>query len=244
MKDATSKVLVVIPARDEEGRVGEVVQSVKRILSAATVLVVDDCSVDATREEAFKAGAVVVTHAVNLGYGAALETGYLYASLRRFSIVVQMDGDGQHLAEEIPKILDPVMRGEADVVVGSRYLQDASLNDTSLPKRLGQKLFSGLYFLMTGRSITDPTSGFQCLGPKALKLYTTTHFPEDYPDVDVLLMCYYADLTMIERPVRMIRRSGGRSMHSGLLPLYYLMKMCLALLLVVLGSRRWKEHVS
>jgi len=116
------KVLVVIPAYNETGRIGEIVKSVKGVLPIAKVLVVNDCSSDDTRREAIEAGATVISHPINLGYGAALETGYLYALGNGFEYIIQMDGDGQHLPEEIPKIISPVLNGEADIVVGSRYL--------------------------------------------------------------------------------------------------------------------------
>ena len=219
------------------------VRSVRKILPDAAILVIDDCSTDGTRKDALAAGAAVVSHVVNLGYGAALVTGYLYAIKGDFQIVLQMDGDGQHLAQEIIKLLDPVLTGEADLTLGSRYLEGCGYT-TSLLKRLGTRLFSLVFSLATGTRLSDPTSGFQCLGKKALTLYTKAQFPADYPDVDVLLMSHYAGIKITERSVRMEERGGGASIHSGLGPFYYLIKMCLSILMVLLGYRQWRKHVS
>ncbi|MHB8108755.1 MAG: glycosyltransferase family 2 protein [Syntrophorhabdaceae bacterium] len=243
MKDER-EVLVVIPAYNECGRIGDIVRAVKCVLPAVNVLVVNDCSSDGTGGEAKDAGAIVVSHPINLGYGAALETGYLYALRYGYGIIVQMDGDGQHLPEEINNILNPVWAGEADIVIGSRYLSSANSYKTPLVRRTGQKFFGKIFSLITRSPITDPTSGFQCLNRKVFELFTKGHFPHDFPDTDVLLMAHYAGFRVKEVPVVMRERSGGTSMHAGLKPLYYVIKMILSIGMVVLSQRRWKQHVS
>jgi len=238
------KVLVVIPAYNEHGRVGEIVRAVKRILPSAKTLVVNDCSSDDTGKEAVDAGAFVVTHPINLGYGAGLETGYLYALRYGYEFVVQMDGDGQHLPDEAPKILAPVLDGEADIVIGSRYLSSANTYKTSFVRKLGQKIFGMILSLITGYKITDPTSGFQCLNRRAFELFSRGQFPHDFPDADVLLMAHYAGFRVKEVSVVMVERSGGESMHAGLKPIYYVIKMILSIVMVVLSQRRWKQYVD
>ena len=238
------KVLVVIPAYNEHGRIGEVVRAVKGVLPSAKILVVNDCSSDDTGKEAADAGAFVVTHILNLGYGAALETGYLYALQNGYELIVQMDGDGQHLPDEIPKILAPVLNGEADIAIGSRYLPSRNTYKTPLARKAGQKFFGMILSLITRYQITDPTSGFQCLNRKAFDLFTRGQFPHDFPDADVLLMAHYAGFRVKEVPVVMLKRSGGESMHDGLKPLYYVIKMILAITMVFLSQRRWKQYVS
>ncbi|MBM4328955.1 MAG: glycosyltransferase family 2 protein [Deltaproteobacteria bacterium] len=235
------KILVIIPAHNEKTRVGKVVRAVKRVLSQATVLVIDDCSVDGTRQESLDAHAIVLSHAVNLGYGAALGSGYLFFEKEGYDILLQMDGDGQHLAEEIPKLLGPIQAGAADVVIGSRYAEGCGPSRTNVVKRWGQQLLSAIFFLATRQRITDPTSGFQCLGKKAVEFYTRARYPHDYPDVDVLIMASYAGLTIREVPVMMAERAEGVSMHSGLQPLYYLVKMILSSFVVILSCREWKK---
>lgn len=242
--NTANKILVVIPAYNEELRIGEVVRSVKNILSLASVIVVNDCSIDGTKSEAMNAGATVIDHPINLGYGAGLETGYLYALKNGYEFVVQMDGDGQHLPDEVPKILAPVLNGEADIVVGSRYLSSVNGYRTSFARRVGQKFFGAIFSLITRYNLTDPTSGFQCLNRRVFELFTSGHFPHDFPDTDVLLMAHFAGFRVKEVPVVMMERSGGMSMHAGLKPLYYIMKMSLSIMMVVLSQRRWKQYVS
>jgi glycosyltransferase involved in cell wall biosynthesis len=179
-----------------------------------------------------------------MGYASSLELGYIYALQHHYDIVVQMDGDGQHLAEEIPHILNPVIGGAADIVIGSRYLLSEQGYKTTWVRRIGQKFFGRIFSLITKEHITDPTSGFQCLSKKAFQLFTGGHFPDDFPDIDVLLISHYAGLAIKEVPVVMTERSGGQSMHSGLKPLYYIMKMLLSIFIVVLNHRRWRAYAS
>jgi glycosyltransferase involved in cell wall biosynthesis len=237
------KILVVIPAYNEHGRIGEIVKAVKRILPSVKTLVVNDCSSDDTGSESVEAGAVVVTHLINLGYGAALETGYLYALQYGYEFIVQMDGDGQHLPDEVLKILTPVLDGGADIVIGSRYLSSKNTYKTSIVRKVGQKFFRMILSMITGYKITDPTSGFQCLNRKAFELFSRGQFPHDFPDADVLLMAHYAGFRVNEVPVVMLGRSGGMSMHAGLKPLYYVIKMILSITMVFLSQRRWKQYV-
>lgn len=241
MNTGDKKVLIIVPAFNEEQRIGAVVRSAKQTIPSAAVLVVNDCSQDATAMEAQAAGARVLSHPINLGYGSALESGYLYAIRHWFDIVVQMDGDGQHLAEEIPKILTPVLTGQADVAFGSRYL-GASGYKVPLVRRLGHRLFALIFSIITGKRLADPTSGFQCLNQKAVAFLAKGDFPWDFPDVDVFLMIYFAGLTAREVPVRMVNRSGGSSMHGGLKPFYYMIKMLLSIVIVVLNHRKWRRH--
>ncbi len=238
------KILIVIPAYNESGRIGGIVEAVKCVLPLACILVVNDCSLDDTGREAIGAGAIVVSHPINLGYGAALETGYLYALRYGYEFIVQMDGDGQHLPNEVPKILSPVINEEADMVIGSRYLSSENTYKTSFPRRIGQKFFGTIFSLITRYTVTDPTSGLQCLNRKVFELFTKGHFPHDFPDTDVLLIAHYAGFRVKEVPVVMKERSGGTSMHAGLKPLYYVIKMILSIGMVVLSQRRWKQHVS
>lgn len=239
-----STVLVIIPSFNEGSRIGKVVNSVKSQFADIQVLVVNDDSNDSTESEARDAGAEVISHPTNLGYGSSLETGYLYALRGNYEYVIQMDGDGQHPASEISKLLEPVLKGEADFTIGSRYLSGAAPYKTGLIKGWGHKVFSVGYSLLTRYHITDPTSGFQCLNRSVIELFTKCRFPEDFPDVDVLLIAHFAGLRMKEVSVSMLERSGGKSMHSGLKPIYYVAKMLLSIFIVILNRRRWKSYVS
>lgn len=240
MNTCEQKILLVIPVFDEGKRIGRILQDIKQIIPSISVLIVDDCSNDTSKEQAKRVNANVLSHPINLGYGSSLETGYLYAIKNNFDIVVQMDGDGQHLPEEIHKILEPVLKQEADLTIGSRYLTVNKSYKTSLARRLGQVLFSAIFSILTKTKITDPTSGFQCLNRKCFQLLTKSNFPHDFPDVDVLLMVHYAGFRIKEVPVFMKERSGGKSIHIGLKPLYYIIKMFFSIFLVILNFRRWR----
>lgn len=238
---AEPRILVIMPALNEAGRIGAVVREVISVLPAADIIVVNDGSADATASEAKRAGAIVLPHAVRMGYGASLETGYLYADQQGYDVVLQMDSDGQHLPSELHALLKPLESGEADIVIGSRFAEGASGFKTSFSRRLGQRFFGVLLWMMTGQRFSDPTSGFQGLSRRAIRFFSSGVFPCDYPDADVLLMAQRSGLRIREVPVRMVARSGGISMHAGWAPLYYGMKMLLALFMVGLNRSRWRQ---
>lgn len=233
--------LVVIPAHNEAGRIGRVIREVREVLPGADIAVVDDASADTTGAEALREGAGVLPHAVNMGYGASLETAYLYAERRGYDFLVQMDGDGQHVAAEIPRLAAPVLEGTADLAIGSRYGRDAGPGITvPFLRKAGHRFFSLLLFALTGRWFRDPTSGFQAFNRRTLALLGSGVFPCDYPDADVILMAHLSGLRIREIPVRMVNRDGGVSMHSGWKPLYYGFKMLLSVFVVLLNTPKWR----
>ncbi|MEO0480122.1 MAG: glycosyltransferase family 2 protein [Planctomycetota bacterium] len=231
---AEPRTVVLIPACNEEERIGPVVRDVLRELPQAQVVVIDDGSGDRTGEVAKESGAAVLRHPFNLGYGVALQTGYHFAHRENADRVIQLDGDGQHVPASIPDLLAPLALSPteegADVVVGSRFLGTAPR--TSRLRRLGSKAFAFLVTRWTGQRITDPTSGFQALNRRALDHLTLDHFPEDYPDADVLIHLSRSGLRLSEVPVVMRERLGGVSMHRGTRILFYAYKMALSLCLL------------
>lgn len=229
------RTVVLIPAYREASRIGDVVREVRAQQLPVDVVVVDDGSDDGTGDEAEAAGATVLRHPYNLGYGSALHTGYCFAARQGYQRVLQMDADGQHEAAMLPRLLAALDAG-ADVVLGSRYL-DGAPPATSGMRKLGTALFRSIASRWTGVPITDPTSGFQGLSARAL--YTVVHdgYPEDYPDTDVLVEHTRAGLRIVEVPVRMHPRRGGLSMHRGARIVYYGYKMLVTLLLLPVRRR-------
>jgi glycosyltransferase involved in cell wall biosynthesis len=225
-----NKTVVIIPAFRESGRVGSVVREVLGLGLGLDVVVIDDGSPDATAHEARAAGADVVSHPYNLGYGCALHTGYCRAWRAGYDRVLQMDADGQHEPAMLARLVAALDAG-ADVVLGSRYLDDQP-PPTSLAKRLATRMFAAIATRWTGMRITDPTSGFQGLSRAALECVVNDGFPEDYPDTDVLVEHHRAGLKLSEVPVRMHARKGGLSMHRGARIAYYGYKMLLTLMLI------------
>jgi glycosyltransferase involved in cell wall biosynthesis len=222
--------VLVIPAYREQGRVGDVVREVLSQGLDLDVVVVDDGSPDATADEAARAGAQVVRHPFNLGYGVALHTGYCFARRRGYQRLLQMDADGQHDPAMLQLLVQALDRG-ADVALGSRYL-DGKPPPSSLARRIGTRFFAWVASRWTGIRITDPTSGFQGLSARALDAVVNDGFPEDYPDADVLVQHARAGLQLVEVPVAMHARRGGLSMHRGARIAYYAYKMLLNLVLL------------
>ncbi|GAB4159487.1 MAG: glycosyltransferase family 2 protein [Planctomycetota bacterium] len=227
------RTLVLIPAHCEQGRVGPVVASARRL--GLDVLVVDDGSTDGTAAEAERAGAVVLRHPFNLGYGVALHSGYHYARRHGYERVLQMDADGQHLPEMLPRLIAALDEG-ADVAIGSRYAESDPPR-TSLLRRLGTALFRAIATVWTGQRITDPTSGFQGLSARAIHFVTHDGWPEDFPDTDVLIEYARAGLAIREVPVVMRERRSGCSMHRGARIAYYGYKMLVTLALLPVRRR-------
>ncbi len=236
--NAMPKILVLIPAYNEAENIGEVVEAVRKAHPDYDVLVVDDGSLDFTARKAREAGAGVIRHSHNMGYGVTIQTGYKYARVQGYDYVVQLDGDGQHDPAYIPYLLAPVLERETDFVLGSRFLEVESYRP-SFTRRLGILLFRKLVSVLIGRPITDPTSGYSAFNKKVIRFFTTDIFPCDYPDADMLLTLNLAGFRIREVPVRMLANQRGSTMHNGLRPLYYIFKMMLSVLVTLLRSRKF-----
>ena len=229
------KGLVLIPAYNEADRIAGVVAGARKAAPEFDTIVVDDGSQDATAATAGDAGAMVISHLFNMGYGVAIQTGYKYAWAKGYDLVVQIDGDGQHDPACIPQLLAPVLTGETDVALGSRFLETASY-DPSPIRRTGMTFFRVLVTLITGIKVTDSTSGYQAFNREVLHFFTTEVFPCDYPDADMLITLHRAGFRIRELPVRMTANVQGKSMHGGLKPLYYIFKMLLSILVTLLRN--------
>ena len=231
MPQQSQRILAIIPAHREADNIGAVVSAM--VSQGYDVLVVDDYSPDDTAAAARRAGAKVVRLPCNLGYGGALQTGYLYAAENGYDAVVQLDADGQHDPASAPDVLAPILADQADVVLGSRFIGGQSYPVPWL-RRMGQRVFGGIAALITRKRITDPTTGYQGLSAGVVEVYCTELFPEDYPDADMLVLLHRMGIRVLEVPVKMYP-SGARSMHSGLSrPLYYGYKMTLAIFMALI----------
>lgn len=238
--------LVIIPAYNEEANVGRVIQAVHDHLPSADVLVINDGSRDRTARTASQAGARVVSLPYNMGYGAALQTGYKYARENGYQLLAQIDADGQHDPVYILDMLDLVQRDEADIVIGSRFLIDNGYR-APFVKRIGQLLFGNLASWATGQRFSDPTSGYQTLNRKAFCFCADDVYPSDFADADVLIMLHRAGFRIREVAVKMYPSANKRSrylnMYSIFTPMYYIFKMSLAVFVSVLRARGGSEKV-
>jgi glycosyltransferase involved in cell wall biosynthesis len=229
-------ILIIIPAYNEGERIGKVVKGVREVAPDFDILVVNDGSKDDTVAASRNAGAVVVSHPFNLGYGVAIQTGYKFALTKGYDFAVQMDGDGQHDPAYIPQLLAAVIQGKTDFVLGSRFLASESYAP-SMVRRVGMIFFRWLISVLIGTRITDSTSGFQAFNRKVIRYFTTEIFPCDYPDADILLTLHRAGFRIKEVPVRMHAGISGKSMHAGWMPLYYIFKMLLSIFVTLLRKK-------
>ncbi len=228
-----SKYLVVLPAFNEEQSIGSVLAEVAADVPFADVLVVNDGSADATGRTAAKHTAMVINHPFNLGYGAALQTGFRFGVRNGYDFIVMMDADGQHTPASVEKLIEVMQENSADVVIGSRFLEGDYQMD--LARKIGSLLFSGIARAYTGVRITDPTSGFQLLNRNAFEyLAEGDNYPLDYPDVNIIMALHKKNFKIAEAPVMMTENRTGKSMHSGMKPLIYIIKMFLAIIMVLM----------
>ena len=225
--DSGSKKVAIVPALNEEGAIADLVEELRSEAPGYDVLVVDDGSTDATASLAREAGAIVLSHAFNLGIGGAVQSGYRYAFLHGYEVAVQVDGDGQHDPAQLPELEKALHGGEAEMVWGSRFLAGAGYPVGSL-RRIGQKMFAKLVSLITRYPVTDPTSGFRMTNRRGIELFARD-YPHDFPEVEAILMVHAHDMSMREVPVTMRPRTHGSSSLAGYSAPYYMMRVMLAI---------------
>jgi hypothetical protein len=231
------RVLVVIPAHNEEESLGPTLTRLRAALPEADVVVVDDDSADRTSDVAREHGAHVVQLPCNLGYGGAVQTGFKFAIAGNYDVVLQIDADGQHDPDSARLLLAPVLQGEADVTIGSRFLGEAKYRIPGM-RRFGMRVFAGIVSYVTRQKFSDPTSGYQALGRRVVEFFARDNYPSDFPDADTIILLALAGFRVREVPVTMEARTAGTSMHSNSRAFYYMAKMLLAILMVQLRQKR------
>jgi glycosyltransferase involved in cell wall biosynthesis len=218
----------VLLARNESECIGQTVTELRDVVSDADVLVVNDGSMDDTAAVAQRAGAIVLSHPINLGVAAGEATGLLFAFRRGYTRVVRMDGDGQHDPRSVHALIDALDAG-ADMVVGSRFVGPASYRSVGL-RRLGSRFISGMLRVLSGQLITDPTSGFRAFGPRAIAFFSEVH-PHDYPEPESVQMAVNRGFKVREVAALMRPRRTGVSSLTPLRSLFYMLKVSFALVL-------------
>ena len=231
-----NKILIIIPAYDEEECLPGVMQDLRSHAPDADILVVDDGSRDRTAEVARQTGVKVASLPYNLGIGGAMQTGFQYARNNGYEIAIQFDGDGQHMAAEIEILLDPLQKGRADIVIGSRFLKRGDYRP-SFFRRIGISIFSTVLSAIMGIPVTDTTSGFRAVNSRVIEFFARV-YPEDYPEVESLVLLHRAGMTIAEVPVRMRDRTGGRSSITPIRSVYYMIKVLLAVFVDLLKKVR------
>lgn len=228
------KTLIIIPALNEEASIARVVDNVRRQVPQADVLVVNDGSSDETGTQAEAAGALVLHMPYNVGIGASVQAGFQFAQMQNYDVVVRNDGDGQHDAQEIGRMMSLLDAGEADMIIGSRYIEKRGYVGTPM-RRLGSLILARLITTIIGQPITDPTSGFIVCNRRAIRLCAQI-YPHDYPEPESLVLLHRAGLCLREMPVTMLPRGGGQSSITVLRSGYYMLKVILAILVGLLRS--------
>jgi glycosyltransferase involved in cell wall biosynthesis len=221
------KRVAIVPAFNEEESIGRVIDEVRAFDSGFDVAVVDDGSTDRTAGVAADRGAYVIRLPFNLGIGGAMQTGFRFAFERGYDIAVQIDGDGQHDPAQLPSIVRPVLDGEADLVVGSRFAGDGEYRST-VARRVGIRIFASIVSAVVRQRVTDTTSGFRAVNRKAIALFAAD-YPHDYPEVEATVMCVKHKLRLKEVPVAMRERTGGQSSITAIRSVYYMTKVLLAI---------------
>lgn len=230
------KTLIIVPAYNEEASLPGVVRDLWEHVPSADVLVVNDGSRDATAHIARKLGVVLLDLPFNLGIGGAVQAGYLYAERHAYDIAIQFDGDGQHRAEEIHKLLRPLRAGEADLVVGSRFMVNGGY-EAPVFRKMGIGIFSFVLSRILGMAVTDSTSGFRAANRGVIEFFAAT-YPDDYPEVESLVLLHRVNMRIREVPVAMSERTGGTSSITPVRSIYYMTKVLMAIFIDLMKKVR------
>ena len=228
-----TRLVAIVPAWNEAGAIGVVVDEILAFDPTITVVVVDDASSDDTPEVAAAHGATVLRLVFNVGIGGAVQTGFRYARDEGYDIAVRLDGDGQHDASELEKLVGPVRAGDADVVIGSRFVDPAGGYRPPFARRMGIRVFARLVSLLGGQKVTDTTSGFAAMNRAGIELFAV-EYPHDYPEVEATLVALRSGLRLAQVQVAMRERQTGTSSITFVRSLYYIVKVMLALLVASL----------
>jgi glycosyltransferase involved in cell wall biosynthesis len=237
------KVLIIVPAFNEAIIIKSVLESIIKENPEWDILVINDGSSDETGEIASELKTVkVINLPCNLGIGGAVETGFKYALIHNYDLAVQFDGDGQHKASEIKKIIEPLIADEADVVIGSRFLLKSSNWKPKFSRRLGIKIFSLVNSILIGQKITDNTSGFRAYNKRAIEFLARDNYPTDYPEPEAIILLGRNGFKIMEVFVEMQERTEGKSSISGLKQLYYMFKVLLSILVSSIRAPQIKKN--
>lgn len=230
------KVLIIIPAYNEQDNIKDVITKIEKDYTQYDYVVINDCSRDKTKDILSKEKSCCLHLPVNLGIGGAVQTGYKYAMENDYDIAVQMDGDGQHNPEYIKDIIQPILDGEADSVIGSRFLIREGFQSSGL-RRLGIKFLSSLIRIVCGVRVFDVTSGFRAVNRKCIELFAE-EYAQDYPEPEAIVVSSMKGVRIKEVPVIMNEREGGVSSINGFKTIYYMIKVSLAILITRLTTKR------
>ena len=223
------KKLVIIPAFNESGSIEKTISDLTSNAPDFDYLVVNDCSTDNTLEILKKSKYEHISLPVNLGIGGAVQAGYMYAYNNGYDVAVQFDGDGQHNASYLDEMVKKLEETDSDMVIGSRFIEHEGFQSSGV-RRVGIKFFTGLIKLLTGKKITDPTSGFRMVNRRLISLFAKD-YPKDYPEPESEVTIISKGYKVEELPVVMNEREEGVSSISMINGVYYMIKVSIAILI-------------
>lgn len=223
------KKLIIVPAFNEAGSIKKTIQDIKENAPDYDYLIINDCSTDITLEICKEEGYHYINLPINLGIGGAVQTGYMYAYWNDYDVAVQFDGDGQHSASFLDEMCDAIQKQNADMVIGSRFISNEGFQSSGM-RRAGIRVLSFLIKLVTGKRLTDPTSGMRMINRKLIAQFAVD-YPKDYPEPESAVVALIGKNHVIEVPVLMNERAEGVSSISPLKSIYYMIKVSLAVII-------------
>ena len=226
------KKLVIIPAYNEAGNIEKTVNDIKENAPGFDYVIINDCSGDNTLEICLKNGFHVISLPVNLGIGGGVQTGYLYELRNGYDIAVQFYGDGQHNAAYLEQMSEKLQNEDLDMVIGSRYIEKEGFQSSGL-RRIGIRYFTMLIRILTGKRITDPTSGMRMVNRRVIAEFSQD-YPKDYPEPESVVTLLKRNRKVEEVPVLMNERVNGISSISMRNSVYYMIKVSLAIFMAVI----------
>lgn len=232
------KPLIIIPAYKEAENIERVVDNIMNNYPQYDYVIVNDGSKDSTREICQRRGYCFLDLPINLGIGGAVQTGYKYAERNGYDIAIQIDGDGQHDVSQLAKVIEPLEKGEADIAIGSRFIEKEGFQSSSV-RRMGIRFLSGLIRLCTGKKVLDVTSGYRAVNRRFIEIYAE-NYPSDYPEPEAIVAAVMHKGRIQEVPVVMKERMGGTSSIHAWKSVYYMIKVTLAIIIcrISFGIRR------
>ena len=223
------KKIIIIPAYNEEENIERTVNAIQKSAQGFDYVIINDCSTDNTRKICEEKEFNIVNLPINLGIGGAVQTGYKYAYENGYDVAVQVDGDGQHDPEFLNTMADYLIEHQVDMVIVSRFIEKKGFQ-SSITRRMGIQFFSKLIKVLTGKKITDPTSGLRMIGRNVMEIFSED-YPRDYPEPESIVAVLRKNMKIEEIPVVMLERQGGVSSISPKKSIYYMIKVTLAILI-------------
>lgn len=223
------KKIIIIPAYNEEENIERTVNAIQKSAQGFDYVIINDCSTDNTRKICEEKEFNIVNLPINLGIGGAVQTGYKYAYENGYDVAVQVDGVGQHDPEFLNTMADYLIEHQVDMVIGSRFIEKKGFQ-SSITRRMGIQFFSKLIKVLTGKKITDPTSGLRMIGRNVMEIFSED-YPRDYPEPESIVAVLRKNMKIEEIPVVMLERQGGVSSISPKKSIYYMIKVTLAILI-------------